>query len=994
VCNQQSGRVETLLLDSNNITSLSSKVNLCTELVELRLDVSTLVEIPNLTSLRKLRILSFSTCGTERVGRLPDSVVELDASENNLAQLFRLPLSLQKLNVRSNRITQIFDDDLPPGLEELAVAGNPSISLPGKLPERLRVLYAYSCMLKVLPLLPAALEVLIVNNNELSEIRQYGPSSVLRILQAKGNLLRNLTLPPVMPLLETCDLSQNYLVEIPAPVLTSPALKRIDMSFNRMRGPVQRDLFLLSTGRARGLIQSVNFKGSYKFSGARGSLSEEALRDLDPSGVILTDGLLPVAMEVVLADTNLEGPLFLGLLDKTFRAVKNLDLSGNSVHEVPLRTTNFQEGAVIDIRGNSNPELKLFLLGSLDPSAPTPDGISTFGARNALTVPISINGTQSGRGLQMLTVFGAMCTIAAEVGLGQRFTLILDPELVGYSEKFCNCTREFVGLASGQRCQRCDTVVDAIEPRSSIDCNGTSGSLHGFGVWMYPSPVGDIKAISCPRTGSSSPCQRSTVRALPPAVSDKLNNLSGLNLTELGSAWMNSVEFSCVDGYQKSRFCSKCAIGFFRASRKCSPCEANGDALRFYVSLAVTLLSYILITLIHIREEELDAKGERVSRWASDSIIPPGERLAHIAFLAFFIQIVHSINSIFLVPMPKWVYSSLWAPMAATSLTLDGMECITRDERTQFLKPFIAGCLQPFVAALTALFASLLRALVLPMVRRLWKGRGGGGGGDEGGDVLARPLRVSARRAFHQAWKAFVYLWLLGIFPSLRSLFSIFSCTTLGSPPAQFGLDRSFVSSFLYVPCNKSDPLYSLGHSLAVAGVTYSLVIPPLIIIVAHRRRVDGSAGLGAALSRAYRPGFSGYEVINFLRSVGFALAHGIVPMGFAAAVISILVSLTFSISLATWAKPYESRLNNRMNTAGLVICLFSFIVWQSATGNWTSPEWVGSIIFVVQAAFVLTNLIAIFGFWPKKLGRTMELSSRRTSMTLAHMPPNERFLK
>lgn len=965
------------------MTSLSPKVNTFVDLIELRLDVSTLEEIPDLLALQKLRILSFSTSGTERVGRLPESLHEIDAAENKIVNLFRVPSNLKKLNLRSNKIQRIYDDDLPAGLEELSLSNNPAIVLPSRLPERLKVLSASSCSLTSVPTLPVALEFLSISDNMLSELKLGGVSSPLRILHAKNNKLVSVALPPAVPFLERCDLSFNLLSSIPAPILASSALMRLDLSFNRLAGPVQNDLFLLGSSPVRETLKSLSLEASYNQSTGRGSLSEEALLAIDPSGAILSRGLLPVASNIVLASTRLQGNLFVGLLDKIFRSVRNLDLSGNDLHQLPLRATNFQEGAVVDIRGNSHQALKNFMIDSLKPGAPNPDATSTFGASTALTTPIALDDTRSGRALRKLTEFSAMCTVTAETGIGQRFTVILDPDLVGYNEKFCNCSNDFVGRASGQKCQRCDTVVDAIEPRSNITCIGTNGSLVGHGVWAFPSSDGRVRVISCPRTGTSSPCLKSTVHSLPPVTDSSV-----ANITASGLAWMDSVIYTCLDGYVKSRFCSQCALGFFRANRKCSPCEADGDSLRFYISFTVTIISYMLITWVHIREEQLDASGTRVTSKASLVITAPGERLAHIASLAFFIQTVHSINSIFLVPMPKWVYSLLWAPLAATTFTLDGVECIAQDDRAQFLKPFIAGSFQPIVAALCSFSASALRALFFFAARSIRNAAGREVAAGTGGAGAGRGGSLRLKSIFAQGLRAFFFLWLMGIFPSLRSLFSIFSCTTLGSPPVEFGLDRSFVSSFLYVPCNRRHALYNLGHSVAVAGVVFTLVVPPLIIIAAHRRRVDGGTNLGAALSRPYRPGFSGYELINYLRSVGFALAHGIVPMGSDATVISVVVSLTFSISLATWAKPYEARLNNRMSTSGLVICLISFITWQAATSDWSSPEWVGIIIFVVQASFALAELIAIFGFWPKKLGRTMELSSRRSSViSISQLP-------
>ena len=138
-------------------------------------------------SLNSLELTSLPGC-------LPDSLQELDVSDNQLTSLpEQLPTSLRKLYVFDNQLTSL-PEQLPISLRKLHAARNQLTSLPA-LPASLKELTVSVNQLKRLPELPASLREIHASDNQLTELPKLPP--LLRELNVPNNQLENLPELPV-----------------------------------------------------------------------------------------------------------------------------------------------------------------------------------------------------------------------------------------------------------------------------------------------------------------------------------------------------------------------------------------------------------------------------------------------------------------------------------------------------------------------------------------------------------------------------------------------------------------------------------------------------------------------------------------------------------------------------------------------------------------------------------------------------------------------------
>ncbi|SDD79802.1 C-terminal novel E3 ligase, LRR-interacting [Bradyrhizobium brasilense] len=147
-----------------------------------------------------------------------------------LTRLPPLPNAIVVLDVGFNRLTSL-PDSLPPSLQRLDLRGNELTSLPA-LPTELRGLDASSNRLRNLPeeVLPAALQFLDLNHNQLVDLPEVLPAS-LRLLYARNNQLTNL--PEVLPArLRYLDVGENELTRLPEALPAS--LELLDASQNQL----------------------------------------------------------------------------------------------------------------------------------------------------------------------------------------------------------------------------------------------------------------------------------------------------------------------------------------------------------------------------------------------------------------------------------------------------------------------------------------------------------------------------------------------------------------------------------------------------------------------------------------------------------------------------------------------------------------------------------------------------------------------------------------
>lgn len=137
-------------------------------------------------------LLDLSYLGLTELPPLPDSVTELDVSENPLKNLpVTLPSSLQTLLCVSASLTQL--PSLPPSLKTLICSHNFLTELPS-FPPLLQKLSCEGNRLTNLPSLPPNLTYLDCNYNQIKVL----PSlpSTLTILSCKGNEALDTSLLP------------------------------------------------------------------------------------------------------------------------------------------------------------------------------------------------------------------------------------------------------------------------------------------------------------------------------------------------------------------------------------------------------------------------------------------------------------------------------------------------------------------------------------------------------------------------------------------------------------------------------------------------------------------------------------------------------------------------------------------------------------------------------------------------------------------------------
>jgi len=144
--------------------------------------------------------------------KLPNNLLLLNCSSNNLKRLQNLPLSLQKLNCYSNYLTIIENLSELSHLSELVCRRNQLTRLP-TLPNRLKILKCANNRLNKLPKLPNTLEHLDFGSNLLiRDLPNLSHLINLKILYCYSNKLTNLRDLPIN--LQELDCGNNKLTSL------------------------------------------------------------------------------------------------------------------------------------------------------------------------------------------------------------------------------------------------------------------------------------------------------------------------------------------------------------------------------------------------------------------------------------------------------------------------------------------------------------------------------------------------------------------------------------------------------------------------------------------------------------------------------------------------------------------------------------------------------------------------------------------------------------
>jgi len=198
----------TLLIKRSHLEDLDESVRCLEALTEMNLSENCLVTLP--TGIRKLRKLVVLNASSNRITDIPDGIGSMAA--------------LREVRLDFNRL-----EDLPAGICRL---------------KNLETLSIGSNLLSELPAGLAKLENLQVLSVEKNEIHRLPPGIgflALRHLKASHNRLekleRNLLLPNLHDSIETLQVSNNNLLELPAIFDGCPRLRLLTIDYNPMRSP-------------------------------------------------------------------------------------------------------------------------------------------------------------------------------------------------------------------------------------------------------------------------------------------------------------------------------------------------------------------------------------------------------------------------------------------------------------------------------------------------------------------------------------------------------------------------------------------------------------------------------------------------------------------------------------------------------------------------------------------------------------------------------------
>jgi len=138
------------------------------DILTLEVSGKTIKSLPNLTRFKNLEILKCFNNELISLPSLPNNLIKLFCSGNNLTYLpNKLPENLKTLCCENNNLTYL--PALPKNLEFLSCHSNSLTSLPS-LPQNQNLLYCFINQLTSLPSLPKNLEILFCYNNELTNL--------------------------------------------------------------------------------------------------------------------------------------------------------------------------------------------------------------------------------------------------------------------------------------------------------------------------------------------------------------------------------------------------------------------------------------------------------------------------------------------------------------------------------------------------------------------------------------------------------------------------------------------------------------------------------------------------------------------------------------------------------------------------------------------------------------------------------------------------------
>lgn len=197
--------ISTLNVSDNQLSALQ---NLPPSLSVLNANTNQISILPNSFPATLTSLDLYGNNLTTFNATLPQNLMHLFVSKNQISTLPTLPNSILNLYCQDNQLTSL--PNLPPSLIGLLVSSNQLTSLPA-LPTSLQVLQCDNNQLATLPIIPNSLTDLICQLNQLTSIPNFSTS--LKNLQCHDNAITSL---PTLPnTLEYLNCSNNALSTLP-----------------------------------------------------------------------------------------------------------------------------------------------------------------------------------------------------------------------------------------------------------------------------------------------------------------------------------------------------------------------------------------------------------------------------------------------------------------------------------------------------------------------------------------------------------------------------------------------------------------------------------------------------------------------------------------------------------------------------------------------------------------------------------------------------------
>ncbi len=831
----------------------------------------------------------------------------LTAFSNRIVRMEGLPDSLEVLKVDGNELVEL-PDPLPASLVELWCGGNRLVALPRSgLPAGLLVLNApRNAIAGTLPALPRGLRSLVVGGNNLVALPAALPDSLVT-LSAYANRIE--AAPASLPRgLVELHLFSNNITELADGMFSGlTSLAVVDCSLNRIaRVPAS----LLASPAAT--LETLDLSGN-RITAFPRLASAPRLKKLALSDNLIGD---PVQDVMLFAGPRMPKLAFLDLSRNPMGGSLSAEaLSGDSKDlsvQAAVFKGKFSSLEVVKLNAvNISGEVYFDIFDKLWPS------VTELDIRNnplLANIPLRQTGSVSlvdARGCLGITDF--LVRWIREADADKRIKRLSSLVTRTFNGKFSECD----SVVEAGSMMRFSLRVDPEQHRYSSEfCTcapGYVGDPQLDGRCQSCATLTDGNSIACSggaATGAGvwfHPSNNGKDLAAVPCFGRDGSHCASASARRLPPNFVPVPgSFTCKEGYE-GRLCSKCAMGYFSLGLSCKQCARA----TWVYSPIVTMVSYAVIGFKQLR---------RTTR------APTG--LARIIIL--HLQLGSSLLEIITLQLPAAMQVAASMADSGTSLELSAIECLTGSRVVdQFTRPLVTALIFP-------LFAMFMAA------------------------AIAVPFRK--RKGFWDAFfKAALFFWLVGCLLAVKKLAGTLSCTDF----ATGGVGGKYVSMNLWMSCDYRDKAYRGVSLVAIAVLLLFSVITGAVffhLLLREPKNPDSTHHhLKAMLEGPYRPGHAKWELRQTVRKWAFALLQGLSPRGSPVMNIGFVIILTLSIMQQAWCRPYRHRVANYAETGSLLVLLISYLGWfLISRGASTIEVWVSYLILTVNLLFLLA-LIGIF---------------------------------